>query len=108
MSNNQSGGIVWASEGRKRREPQGVLRWACQPAGGTIRTVSIDMSAGYERAITQAVSDAKVGFDRFVRHEALLVRERRKTPAGLSRQPEEPEGRSRGVSRRIRDSACWH
>jgi len=46
----------------------------------SIRAVSIDMSAGYENAIRQAVPHAEVCFDPWVRHEALPVRVGCKAP----------------------------
>jgi len=46
----------------------------------SIKAVSIDMSAGYEKAIRDSVPDARVCFDPFVRHEALPVRSGCETP----------------------------
>jgi transposase len=58
------------------------------PRKHSIRAVSIDMSGEYQRAIRDAVPDAQICFDPFVRHEALPVRAGCKTlPPGCRGSP---------------------
>ncbi|MDQ6805663.1 MAG: ISL3 family transposase, partial [Actinomycetota bacterium] len=65
VANHQSGGIVWATEGRNAASLQAFFDGLTDEQKASIRAVSIDMSAGYEKAITQAVPDAQVCFDPF-------------------------------------------
>jgi transposase len=81
VANHESGGIVWATEGRNSASLQAFFDQLTDEQKASIRAVSIDMSAGYERAIRdpdQGLPDAQVVFDPFhvvqVRHEALPVR----------------------------------
>ena len=84
VANHESGGIVWATEGRNAASLQAFFDGLTDEQKASIRAVSIDMSAGYEKAITEAVPDAQVCFDPFhvvqVRHEALPVRAGCETP----------------------------
>jgi transposase len=65
VANHQTGGIVWATEGRNAASLQAFFDGLTDQQKASIRAVSIDMSAGYEKAITQAVPDAQVCFDPF-------------------------------------------
>jgi transposase len=65
VANHETGGIVWATEGRNAASLQAFFDWLTPEQKASIRAVSIDMSAGYEKAITQAVPDAQVCFDPF-------------------------------------------
>ena len=65
VANHQSGGIVWATEGRNAASLQAFFDGLTDEQKGSIRAVSIDMSASYEKAITAAVPAAQVCFDPF-------------------------------------------
>jgi transposase len=65
IANHATGGIVWATEGRNSASLQAFFDGLTDQQKASIRAVSIDMSAGYEKAITQAVPDAQVCFDPF-------------------------------------------
>ena len=65
VANHETGGIVWATEGRNAASLQAFFDGLTPEQKASIRAVSIDMSAGYEKAITQAVPDAQVCFDPF-------------------------------------------
>jgi len=65
VANHETGGIVWATEGRNAASLQTFFDGLTDQQKASIRAVSIDMSAGYEKAITQAVPDAQVCFDPF-------------------------------------------
>jgi transposase len=65
VANHQSGGIVWATEGRNAASLQAFFDGLTDEQKASIRAVSIDMSAGYEKAIREAVPDAQVCFDPF-------------------------------------------
>ena len=65
VANHESGGIVWATEGRNATSLQAFFDGLTDEQKASIRAVSIDMSAGYEKAITEAVPDAQVCFDPF-------------------------------------------
>ena len=56
---------MWATEGRNAASLQAFFDGLTKEQKASIRAVSIDMSAGYEKAITQAVPDAQVCFDPF-------------------------------------------
>jgi transposase len=74
--------IVWAAEGRNAATLQAFFDSLTDEQKASIKAVSIDMSAGYEKAIRaeQGVPHAQVCFDPFVRHEALPVRVGCETP----------------------------
>ncbi len=59
-----SGGVVWVAEGRSAAALQGFFDLLGEEKV-TIRAVSIDMSGGYEKAVREAVPQAKVCFDPF-------------------------------------------
>jgi transposase len=65
VANHETGGIVWATEGRNAASLQAFFDGLTDQQKASIRAVSIDMSAGYEKAITQAVPDGQVCFDPF-------------------------------------------
>ncbi len=65
VANHESGAIVWATEGRNAASLQAFFDGLSAEQKASIRAVSIDMSAGYEKAITVAVPDAQVCFDPF-------------------------------------------
>jgi transposase len=61
------GGVVWASEGRNAASLQAFFAQLTDEQKASIRAVSIDMSAGYEKAIRakEGLPDAEVCFDPF-------------------------------------------
>jgi transposase len=65
VANHQTGGIVWATEGRNSASLQAFFDQLSDEQKTSIRAVSIDMSAGYEKAIRDSVPDAQVVFDPF-------------------------------------------
>ena len=65
VANHQTGGIVWATEGRNAASLRTFFDGLTDEQKASIQAVSIDMSAGYEKAITDAVPDAQVCFDPF-------------------------------------------
>ena len=77
---------MWATEGRNAACLQTFFAGLTDEQKASIRAVSIDMSAGYEKAIRaeHGVPHAQVVFDPFhvvqVRHEALPVRAGCETP----------------------------
>ena len=67
VANHDSGGIVWAAEGRNAASLQAFFDGLTPEQKASIKAVSIDMSAGYENAIrsTEGVPHAQVCFDPF-------------------------------------------
>jgi transposase len=65
VADHGTGGVVWAAPGRNAATLQGFFDQLTDEQKASIKAVSIDMSAGYEKAITQAVPDAQVCFDPF-------------------------------------------
>jgi len=65
VADHDSGAIVWATEGRNAKSLQAFFDQLTDEQKASIRAVSIDMSAGYEKAITKSVPDAQVCFDPF-------------------------------------------
>ncbi len=67
VANHDSGGIVWATEGRNANSLQAFFDALTDEQKASIRAVSIDMSAGYEKAIRSpnGVPHAQVVFDPF-------------------------------------------
>jgi transposase len=68
VADHESGGIVWATEGRNAASLQGFFDGLTDGQKASIRAVSIDMSAGYEKAIRDpdhGVPHAQVCFDPF-------------------------------------------
>jgi transposase len=65
VADHQRGGVVWAAPGRNAATLQGFFDQLTDAQRASIKAVSIDMSAGYEKAITNAVPDAQVAFDPF-------------------------------------------
>ena len=63
--NHDSGAIVWATEGRNAASLQGFFDQLTDEQKASIRAVSIDMSAGYEKAIRASIPDAEIAFDPF-------------------------------------------
>jgi transposase len=63
--NHESGAIVWATEGRNAASLQAFFDQLTDEQKAPIRAVSIDMSAGYEKAIRASVPDAEIAFDPF-------------------------------------------
>ncbi len=67
VANHDSGGIVWATEGRNANSLQAFFDQLTDEQKASIRAVSIDMSAGYEKAIRaeNGIPHAQVVFDPF-------------------------------------------
>ena len=67
VANHETGGIVWATEGRNAASLQAFFDGLTDEQKASIKAVSIDMSAGYENAIRaeQGVPYAQVCFDPF-------------------------------------------
>lgn len=68
VANHQTGGIVWATEGRNAASLTAFFDGLTPEQKASIRAVSIDMSAGYEQAIRDGeggVRHAQVVFDPF-------------------------------------------
>jgi transposase len=68
VANHDSGGIVWATEGRNANSLQAFFDALTDEQKASIKAVSIDMSAGYEKAIRDpdnGVPHAQVVFDPF-------------------------------------------
>jgi transposase len=65
VANHQTGGVVWAAPGRSAQTLQRFFDELTDEQKASIAAVSIDMSAGYEKAIRAAVPDAQVAFDPF-------------------------------------------
>jgi transposase len=65
VADHDTGGIVWATEGRNSASLQAFFDQLTSEQKASIRAVSIDMSAGYENAIRDSVPDALVCFDPF-------------------------------------------
>jgi transposase len=63
--NHNSGAIVWATEGRNAASLQAFFDQLTDEQKASIRAVSIDMSAGYEKAIRTSIPDAEIAFDPF-------------------------------------------
>ena len=68
VANHETGGIVWATEGRNAASLTAFFDGLTDEQKASIRAVSIDMSAGYEKAIRDpdsGVPHAQVVFDPF-------------------------------------------
>jgi transposase len=67
VANHESGGIVWATEGRNSASLQAFFDGLTDEQKASIKAVSIDMSAGYEKAIRapEGLPHARVCFDPF-------------------------------------------
>ena len=67
VANHETGGIVWATEGRNAASLQAFFDGLTDEQKASIKAVSIDMSAGYENAIRapEGVPHAEVCFDPF-------------------------------------------
>jgi transposase len=65
VANHETGGIVWATEGRNSASLQAFFDGLTDEQKASIRAVSIDMSAGYEKAIRDSLPDAEIAFDPF-------------------------------------------
>jgi transposase len=67
VADHQGGGIVWATEGRSAASLQAFFDGLTPEQKASIKAVSIDMSAGYEKAIRaeDGVPHAQVCFDPF-------------------------------------------
>jgi transposase len=65
VANHETGGIVWATEGRNAASLQAFFDGLTPEQKASIKAVSIDMSAGYEKAIRATVPDAEIAFDPF-------------------------------------------
>jgi transposase len=67
VADHVTGGIVWATEGRNAASLQAFFDGLSDEQKASIRAVSIDMSAGYEKAIRapEGVPHAQVCFDPF-------------------------------------------
>lgn len=65
VADHDTGGVVWAAPGRNAATLQAFFDELTDEQKASIQAVSIDMSAGYEKAIRAAVPDAQVAFDPF-------------------------------------------
>jgi transposase len=65
VADHSSGGVVWAAPGRNAATLQAFFDALSDDQRASIQAVSIDMSAGYEKAIHKAIPDARVAFDPF-------------------------------------------
>jgi transposase len=65
VANHETGGIVWATEGRNAASLTAFFDGLTDEQKASIKAISIDMSAGYEKAITEAIPDAEIAFDPF-------------------------------------------
>jgi len=65
VADHARGGIVWAAPGRNAATLQGFFDELGKEQKASIKAVSIDMSAGYEKAIKAALPAAQVAFDPF-------------------------------------------
>jgi transposase len=65
VADHVAGGVVWAAPGRNAQALQGFFAELTDEQKASIQAVSIDMSAGDEKAIRAAVPDARVAFDPF-------------------------------------------
>lgn len=65
VADHVRGGVVWAAPGRNAATLQGFFDQLTDEQKCSIRGVSIDMSAGYEKAISTALPAAQVAFDPF-------------------------------------------
>ena len=65
VANHETGGVVWAAPGRNAATLQAFFDELTAEQKASITAVSIDMSAGYEKAVRAAVPDAAVAFDPF-------------------------------------------
>lgn len=65
VADHHSGAIVWATPGRNAASLQAFFDGLTDEQKSSIKAVSIDMSAGYQKAITEAVPHAQVAFDPF-------------------------------------------
>ncbi len=65
VADHQTGGVVWAAPGRNATTLQAFFDELSDEQKLSITAVSIDMSAGYEKAVRAAVPDAAVAFDPF-------------------------------------------
>jgi len=68
VANHETGGIVWAAPGRNAKTLQAFFAGLTDEQKASIKAVSIDMSAGYEKAIRDpdnGVPHAEVCFDPF-------------------------------------------
>lgn len=64
VADHIGGGVVWVAEGRSAATLQGFFEELGEEAA-TIQAVSIDMSAGYEKAVRGAIPHAQIAFDPF-------------------------------------------
>ena len=65
VADHASGAIVWARPGRDAATLQAFFDELGPERRHSIRAVSIDMSAGYEKAIAASLPDAEICFDPF-------------------------------------------
>jgi transposase len=63
VADHRTGDIVWIKEGRNAQTLQAFFDALDERGRGSIRAVSIDMSAGYENAVRAALPGAEVCFD---------------------------------------------
>ena len=56
---------MWAAEGRNAASLQAFFDQLTDEQKASIQAVSIDMSAGYEKAIRESIPDAEIVFDPF-------------------------------------------
>jgi len=94
VADHASGRIIWARPGRNAATLQAFFDELGEHKG-SIRAVSIDMSAGYENAIRAAVPDAEVCFDPFhiVKLANEAVNEIRRADWNAQRKSKTPRGK---------------
>ena len=96
VANHESGGIVWATEGRNSASLQAFFDGLTDEQKASIKAVSIDMSAGYEKAIRapEGLPHAQVCFDPLPRRPAWRQGRRPGPPRRV--QPPRPLCHRRG------------
>lgn len=65
VANHESGAVVWAGKGRSQATLERFFDCLGHQHAANIRAVSIDMSAGYEKAVRARAPQATVCFDPF-------------------------------------------
>jgi transposase len=94
VADHERGAIIWARPGRNAATLQAFFDELGERKG-SIRAVSIDMSAGYENAIKQTVPDAEICFDPFhvVKLANEAVNEIRRVEWNARGKSKTPEGK---------------
>lgn len=69
--NHETGKVVWAAEGKSSEVLKGFFEQLGRERLAQIEVVSMDLSAAYQKAVTEAVPQAEIVFDKF--HVARLA-----------------------------------